>query len=108
MRIVKYLVADDNLYVVMQHSQQSIKGLLRSQRIIHAGTGSNGIPNYSAPVSDAFTRSLLMEPWEAAEHMKMVQKKENSLATRIVSITEFTCFYNIVLILSHMACPIYF
>jgi len=29
-RIIKYLIADNNLYVVMQHCQQSIKGLLRS------------------------------------------------------------------------------
>ena len=33
-RVIKYLVADSNLYVVMQHCQQSLKGLLRSQRIL--------------------------------------------------------------------------
>ena len=52
----------------MQHCQQSIKGLLRSQRIIQSGP-SAAAENYT---SDAYTRSMLMEPWEAAEHMKMV------------------------------------
>jgi len=39
-RIIKYLIADNNLYVVMQHCQQSIKGLLRSQRLLQSDSPS--------------------------------------------------------------------
>ena len=67
-RIVKYLLADNNLYVVMQHCQQSLKGLLFSQRVILAAPGS-AQAKQGAYVSDAYTRSKLMEPWEAAEYM---------------------------------------
>ena len=80
-RILKYLIADNNLYVIMQHCQTSIRGLLRSQRNVQASGTTDKIASATNPlagpyngayVSDAYTRSMMMEPWEAAEHMKIV------------------------------------
>ena len=80
-RILKYLIAENNLYVVMEHCQQSMKGLLRSQRIVQSSGSTSTYSSATNPVqgpfagayvSDAYTRSMMMEPWEAAEHMRIV------------------------------------
>ena len=47
-RINKYLIVDNNLYVVMQHCQQSIRGLLRSQRALQS-TDYSALPAVPNP-----------------------------------------------------------
>lgn len=80
-RIIKYLIADNNLYVVMQHCSQSIKGLLRSHRILQQAE----TPTHFSIVSGDRTirTSSIMDPWEATEHIRLASCKENSLAIGI-------------------------
>ena len=94
-RVIKYLVADNNLYVVSQHCQQSLRGLLRSQRLLRTTGSVSGqltsghsaqASNYHHYLLDAQSRSKKqMDPWEAAEYARMVNQREGNLALRIVS-----------------------
>ena len=58
-RIMKYLIVDNNLYIVMQYCQQSIRALLRSQRILAQDRSENG----SFGAGDTYSQGSFIEPW---------------------------------------------